>query len=227
MPLHGFAVYITDNTTKSKIELPVNPAEIELKYETNDKSENILNLGEVNVLGNLKLTELNIESSFPIRKTPYTSSKKLWKPNTYIKKIKKIQSKKHKVRVVIAGTKISLLMSIKSFKYALKNGNRDEYLYTLSLKQYRSFAYKKLKKKKGARKSKKKRAAPPKKIGIGSTVKVNGRLHLDNYGRGPGMYEKNATRQVIYIVPGRKYPVCVGIGGIARGWVKRSEVKRV
>ena len=46
MPLHGFAVYITDNTTKSKIELPVNPAEIELKYETNDKSENILNLGE-------------------------------------------------------------------------------------------------------------------------------------------------------------------------------------
>ena len=77
------------------------------------------------------------------------------------------------------------------------------------------------------RKSKKKRAAPPKKIGIGSTVKVNGRLHLDSYGRGPGMYEKNATRQVIYIVPGRKYPVCVGIGGIARGWVKRSEVKRV
>ena len=40
------------------------------------------------------------------------------------------------------------------------------------------------------------------------------------------MYEKNAKREVLYIVPGRKYTVCVGINGKARGWVKMSEVKR-
>lgn len=227
MALNGYAVYLTDNTTKSKIELPVNPAEVKLKYETDDKSENVINLGEVNTVGNLKLVELEISSAFPKRKMPYVSSKKFWKPDTYIKKIKNIQKKKHKVRVVIAGTKISILMTIQSFEYKQTSGNRDEYLYTISFKQYRSFKYKKMKKARSKSHKKKHRATPPKKIGIGSTVRVNGRLHLDSYGRAPGMYEKNAKRQVLYIVPGRKYPVCVGINGIARGWVKKSEVKRV
>ena len=55
---------------------------------------------------------------------------------------------------------------------------------------------------------------------------MNGRLHADSYGRGAGMYEKNAKREVIFIIPGHKYPVCVGVNGQARGWVKMSEVKR-
>lgn len=220
MALNGMAVYVTDNTTKKKIELPVNPAEVKLKYETDDKSETVINLGEVNMVGELKLVELEISSSFPVREMPYVSVDDLQEPDDYIKSLKDIQKKKHKVRVVISDTKISVLMTIKSFEYSLQNGNRDEYLYTLGFKQYRNFAYKKMKKA-SSKGHKKKRAAPPKKVGIGSTVKVNGRLHLDSYGRAPGMYEKNAKREVLYIVPGRKYPVCVGINGIARGWVKK------
>ena len=81
-------------------------------------------------------------------------------------------------------------------------------------------------KKRGRSKPAKKRSKPAKKINVGSTVSVNGRLHADSYGKGAGMYEKNAKREVLYIVPGREYPVCVGINGKARGWVKMSEVKR-
>ena len=228
MPLNGYAIYLTDQTTNKQVELPVNPAKVELTYETDDKSETVINLGEVNTVGKLKLVNLSINSSFPVRETTYTSAEDLEDPDSYIKTLKSIQSKAHKVRVVVSGTKISLLMTISKFTYGMDNGNVDEYLYTLELKQYRNFAYKKLKKKKGSSsKKKKKRSAPAKKIGVGSSVKVNGRLHLDSYGRAPGMYEKNAKRQVLYIVPGRKYPVCVGINGVARGWVKMSEVKRV
>ena len=227
LPLNGYAIYLTDQTSNEQIELPVNPAEIQLSYETGDKSETVINLGEVNTVGNLKLVGLSIKSSFPMFETTYTSADNLEEPDTYIKSIKNIQKKKHKVRVVISGTKISILMTINKFTYGMQNGNVDEYLYTRELKQYRNFAYKKLKNKKKSSKKKKKRSSPPKKVGIGSKVKVNGRLHVDSYGSGPGMYEKNAKREVLYIVPGRKYPVCVGINGIARGWVKMSEVKRV
>lgn len=226
MPLNGYAVYVTDQTTNEQIELPVNPADVQLSYETEDKSETVINLGEVNIVGNLKLVNLTIESCFPQSETTYTSSDELEDPEDYIKALKSMQKKKHKVRVVVSGTKISILMTISKFTYGMQGGNVDEYLYTLEFKQYRNFAYKKISKKKKKSSKKKKRSSPPKKIGIGSKVKVNGRLHLDSYGASPGMYEKNATRTVMYIVPGRKYPVCVGINGVARGWVKMSEVKK-
>lgn len=228
MPLNGYAVYITDQTDGKQIELPVNPAEVELAYETDDKSETVINLGEVNIPGKLKLVDLKIESTFPTSQMPYVSADNLQEPDDYIDSIKKIQNKGHKVRAVVSGTKISLLMTVNKFTYGMKNGNVDEYLYTLELKEYREFEYKKLKKskKKSTKKKSTKRSTPAKKISVGAKVTVNGRLHADSYGRGAGMYEKNAKREVLYIVPGRKYPVCVGINGIARGWVKESEVKR-
>ena len=65
MPLNGYAIYLTDQTSNEQIELPVNPAEIQLSYETGDKSETVINLGEVNTVGNLKLVGLSIKSSFP------------------------------------------------------------------------------------------------------------------------------------------------------------------
>lgn len=221
--------YLTDQTTGKTIKLPINPAEIKLKYETDDKQETIVNLGQVNILGDLKLVSLSIESAFPNMTTfkPSYADKEAKKPDTYINALKKIQKSKHKVRLVVSGTKINLLMTISSFEYGMVDGFADEYTYTLELMQYKKFGYKKLKspKKKG-KKGKGGRSKPAKKINVGSSVKVNGRLHADSYGRGAGIYEKNAKRTVLYICPGRKYPVCVGIGKTARGWVKMSEVKR-
>lgn len=228
MPLNGYAVYVTDQTTNEQVELPVNPADVQLSYETEDKSETVINLGEVNIVGNLKLVGLSIESCFPQGETTYTSSDELLDPEDYIETLKEMQEEKHKVQVVVSGTKISILMTISKFTYGMQGGNVDEYLYTLEFKQYREFAYKKISKKKSktSSKKKKKRSSPPKKVSVGSKVKVNGQLHLDSYGAGAGMHEKNATRTVMYIVPGREYPVCVGINGVARGWVKMSEVKK-
>lgn len=222
------AVYLTDYTNKSKIELPVNPSEITLEYETDDQQSSIVNLGEINRPGNVKLTSLTIDSVFPKYRMHYVSSKKLWKPETYVKKLKNIEKKKHHVQLVVSGTKISLTMTIQDFKYGFKDGFDLEYAYTLKLMQYRSFGYKKVKspKKHGKKGKSKKRVSPPKKINVGTKVKVSGRLHADSYGRGAGMYEKNATRTILYVCPGRKYPVCIGVNGKPRGWVKRSDVRK-
>ena len=227
--MDGFGVFLTSYKTSKTIQLPVNPAELKLNYENDDQSQTVVNLGEVNRLGNLKLVGITIDSVFPKYKTTYLADDQPEEPDYYIDWIKKIQKAKGLIRLVVATTKISMCMTIASFNYGFEDGFDEEYKYTLELKQYREFEATKVttsKKKKHKTKKGKKRIAPPKKFGIHSTVIVNGRLHLDSNGNGPGAYEKNAKRQVINIATGHKYPICVGINGVARGWVKKSDVKK-
>ena len=229
MAKNKFKVYLTDQKTGEQLELPVNPSEIKFKYETNDSQEMIVNFGQVNIVGEMKLATVSISSTFPKHDAHYVSTDKLLKPETYISKLSKIQKGKHQVRLVIATTKYSLLMTISNFEHGFENGFSDEYAYTLDLMQYRKFSYTKVNspKSKGKKSGKsKKRASPPKKISVGSKVKVSGKLHADSYGRGAGAYLKNQDRQIIYIAKGREYPVCVGINGKPSGWVKLSEVKK-
>ena len=226
--MEGFGVFLTSYKTSKTIQLPVNPAELKLNYENDDQSQTVVNLGEVNRLGNLKLVGITIDSVFPKYKTTYLADDQPEEPDYYIDWIKKIQKAKGLIRLVVATTKISMCMTIVSFNYGFEDGFDEEYKYTLELKQYREFEATKISKSKKKKKAKKgkKRIAPPKKFGVRSTVIVNGRLHLDSNGNGPGAYEKNAKRQVINIATGHKYPICVGINGVARGWAKKSDVKK-
>lgn len=229
---YDLKVYLKDNSTGNKIQLPVNPADIKLKYQTDDKTQTIVNLGEVNTVGNLKLVSIQISSTFPSYKTHYLATDNLLKPDTYISKIKSMQSKKHKVKLTVSTTKISMTMTINSFEYGMVNGYADEYAYTLELEQYRKFSYQKKSnpKKKGTKSTAKKstRVSPAGKVGVGTKVKVNGRLHRDSYGSGPGMYVKNSTMKVSLMSPGRAYPIHVAtLSGLPQGWVKKSDVKKI
>ena len=224
--MDGFGIFLTNYKNNNTIQLPVNPAELKLKYEGDDKSQTVVNLGEINQLGNLKLVEIAIESTLPVDSRTYLAVDDLKEPDFYIDFIKKIQKAKGHLQLVVAKTKISLPMTISSFE----EGYDEEYKYTLDLKQYRNFAAKKIGlTKKGKKKKSKKgksRISPLKKFGVGSNVVVNGRLYMDSNGNGPGAYEKNAQRKVINIATGHKYPICVGINGSARGWVRKSDVKK-
>ena len=226
--MDGFGIFLTDYKTSKTIQLPVNPAELKLKYEGDNSSQSVVNLGEINRLGNLKLVGTTIESTLPCDTTTYLADDNLQDPQFYIDFIKKIQKAKGHMQFVVSNTKISMPMTIENFEYGFVDGYDEEYVYTLDLKQYREFAATKVSKSKKKKKSKKgkKRISPPKKFGVGSSVVVNGRLYMDSNGNGPGAYEKNAKRQVINIATGRKYPICVGINGVARGWVKKSDVKK-
>ena len=229
MLMDGFGIFLTDYKTSKTIQLPVNPAELKLKYEGDNSSQSVVNLGEINRLGNLKLVGTTIESTFPCDTTTYLADDNLQEPQFYINFIKKIQKAKGHMQFVVANTKISMPMTIENFEYGFADGYDEEYVYTLDLKQYREFAATKVsksKKKKKKSKKGKKRISPPKKFGVGSSVVVNGRLYMDSNGNGPGAYEKNAKRKVISIATGHKYPICVGVNGAARGWVKKSDVRK-
>lgn len=223
--------YLTNDANQT-IELPLNPADIVVKVETDDKSETIVKLGEINIVGERKLTALSIESSIPVDTEieHYLSAEKpLEKGQDYLDWIESVFKSKKPLRLVVSTTKISLEATVASFEYGLKDGNDAEYKYTLSLKEYREFRVKKT----GTTKENNvtpndapTRSSPPDKVGMGSKVIVNGQLHRDSQGSGPGQTEQNATRKISLVAPGSAYPYHVTtLDGGARGWVKESEVK--
>lgn len=230
--LAHIGIYLTDSKNKT-FELPVNPAELTINYATDDATEQVVKLGEINRIGEQKLRQINIQSVLPVKTSGVhyvTATKPLKTAQDYINRLTNIQKSTKPLRLVLSGTKISLKMTIASFEYGFQNGNSDEYVYTLKLTEYKSYKAHKMKitKKKKVAKKGKQRAKPPKKIGRGSKVRVNGRLHLDSYGSGPGVTERNAIRRISIVAKGRAYPYhVVTLSGGWRGWVKKSAVKAV
>ncbi|APX72718.1 hypothetical protein M5C72_06315 [Companilactobacillus allii] len=220
-------IYITDDANKT-FELPINPAEVELTAETDDKSETVTGLGEVNLIGDSKLRSISVQSTLPLDPSSehYVSAQNLLgSAQEYIDWLLNIQESKKPMRLVISSTKISFKATISSFQYGFKNGYDGEYVYTLTLKEYRPFLAKKVTKEQSVI-SESTRPTPPNKVGIGSTVIVNGQLHRDSAGNGLGLIEQNATRKISLINPGSSYPYhVVTLDGGARGWVKESDVK--
>jgi len=225
-----FGIYITDDSNAT-FELPLNPAEIQLTVETDDKSETVIGLGEVNLIGDAKLRSISIQSILPLNPADehYVSAQNLLSSaQDYIDWLVKIQESKKPMRLVISSTKISFKATVSSFQYGFKDGYDGEYSYTLVIKEYKPYTAKKLNAKSEPEpvKTEPIRPSPPNKVGIGSTVVVNGQLHRDSAGNGSGLNEQNATRKISLVVPGAAYPYHVTtLDGGARGWVKESDVK--
>ncbi|WP_125764420.1 hypothetical protein [Companilactobacillus hulinensis] len=221
-------IYITDDSNAT-FELPINPAEVELTAETDDKSETVIDLGEVNLIGDSKLRSISVQSTLPLSPADehYVSAQNLLgSAQDYIDWIIKIQESKKPMRLVISSTKISFKATISSFQYGFKNGYDGEYAYTLVLKEYRPYVAKKLGAKQEPVKTEPIRPSPPNKVGMGSTVIVNGQLHRDSAGNGAGVTEQNATRKISLVNPGSAYPYHVTtLDGGARGWVRESDVR--
>jgi len=69
---------------------------------------------------------------------------------------------------------------------------------------------------------------PPQQIRIGSIVILNGQLHLDSYGSGPGSVRSNWKGKVLDTRIGRKCPYHVGTQqGAWAGWVKEGTLQVV
>lgn len=218
------------------VQMPVNPEEFDYSKESANETTDIVKLGEVNRLGITSLAEVSFESFFPFHPVgSYVQTKnKFWKPAKYIDFIEKIRREKKPCRFIITGTKVNMLASIESFEWHHEAGVHEDVYYTLELKEYRPHSAKYVKvvkqvttpKKTVTATKKKQPASTNKKVTVGCTVMVNGRLHRDSYGTGPGKTEKNAKRKVNKIAAGRKYPYHVTmLDGGWRGWVTANSVK--
>ncbi|MDO4680901.1 MAG: hypothetical protein Q4A55_06615 [Aerococcus sp.] len=205
--------------------LPVNPGEIKVKKGMNQSTVEIVKAGDVLLDGTEKLADLSLSSIFPKDyEASYVNAEAPEKaPKEWVKIIHDAQANNDKVRLIVTECDINIETLITSFQYEFNDATGDVE-YTIDLKEHRPHVAKFIK-----MVTPPPRPAPKNKpITIGCTVIVNGQLHRDSYGMGPGVIERNAKRKVNFIVKGRKYPYHVTLlNGGWRGWVTPESVKRV
>ena len=226
-----YGIYFTTPDNKT-FELPIMPAEIVVDRVMDVTQNTIVAMGEVDQIGSKKLNENTIEGIIPVdvkKSHLITATKLLPSGSDYIGLIESWQSSKKRGRYVVTGDrKMSGWVTVSKFEWGMKEGNDNEFYYSLTLREWRDYAAQKIVVKKNNTTPAKPapRPAPPAKIGVGSRVIVNGQLCRDRYGTGGGLTERNADRVITLIANGRSKPYHVAlVGGGARGWVSASSVR--
>lgn len=225
------------------VALPVNPEEIILNRESNNETTEIVSLGEINILKTVKLATIEFDCFFPPNKNAsYVLTKGDFRgPNFYIDFFNKIQKSKQPCRFVVSGTQINMLCSIETFSYGVKSGPSGEIYYTLAVKEYREYGVKEVKvidygdnrpkvKNINTGQSVQPKAIKPtkKEVYAGCTVIVNGQLHRDSYGAGPGQWRNNFKGKINFINLKGSHPYHVTtMSGGWQGWVLKDAVEVV
>lgn len=127
------------------IRLPVNPEFIRIKKEGDNKTHQVLKLGEINVLGDMKLSQIDFEVLLPGRIYPFVLTKNDFKdPDFYLKKFDNYMRIKEPVRIVITGEPMAInqLVSIESVEYEKRAGEEEDIYMKLELKEYREYRLK-------------------------------------------------------------------------------------
>lgn len=217
------------------VQLPVNPDEIVLKSSGSNKVEEIIKIGEINLLREKKLTECTIEGFLPANpNAPYiVTSGRFEPPEFYLEFFEKIRASKTPCRFIISDMDINMLVSIEKLEYGLTAGDPDTQ-YSMSLKEFRPFSAKTV-----VIKVPTAPADPPKiekpaperpKTGfsIGDNVIANGKYWYSSWGASPFGTFSNFTGKISHIVADKsrkyRYHITTPSGGY-RGWVAESQIK--
>lgn len=217
------------------IQLPVNPEKVSVAYKGNNKSTEIIKLGEITLLKDRKLADISFESFFPQYDWfPAVRTRGDFRgPEFYKAFIQLIMDSKKPCRLVVTGINISMQCSIEKFDYYHKSGDHEDAYYSIGFKEYREYHITPIGVDPSMSSSKSYNSAvsgpaipvSPKKITIGCTVILNGRVHLDSYGSKPGKLFTN-YRGVVNLINSKgsaPYHITTPSGGWL-GWATAESV---
>lgn len=141
-----YKMYLGINNGEEGFILPVLPEKIEFNDGGDNKTYDIINLGEINTINLPKLTEISFESYFPKHNGPYVSSEQLFEPSFYLSKIREWRDKKQKIRFIFVGSPLEVndLFTIESLKVTEEGGEVGDIYYSIELKRYKPYAAKKV-----------------------------------------------------------------------------------
>lgn len=144
----SYSLTLSFNNEAEAIEIPLLPEKMEVNESGNNKSYEISQLGEVNVIKSKKLTEISFESFFPAEWFPACNvqQNELFKPSHYIDKISKWRDSKQPMRLVFTGgpMNINLPVSIEKFTWGEEGGAVGDIKYSISFKEYKFYSAKKI-----------------------------------------------------------------------------------
>ncbi|WP_413627682.1 hypothetical protein R4B61_00325 [Fructilactobacillus vespulae] len=229
------SLYMT-NFKNETYEFPIAPSEFEFKRSSGNDKNSVINVGEIIRLANnstLGSVDLNIKIPIDLsRRRSYWSSRNItWSDrnggNAFISLLNDMFERHEVVRVVLTNTRFNFQFVFDDFSYKLSD-SADEYDVSITMTEWRDYDPIVLKKAPvpAKRTYVVETPRPSNNVGIGSVVIVNGQLHRDSYGTGPGLTEVNAQRKINFTAPGKTCPYHVTtMDGGWRGWVTADSVR--
>lgn len=138
----NYGIYLSVNDGQQGFRLPVNPSEIEIQEQGQGSTHNIINLGEINVIKEPKLAEIEFESFFPAQRYPFVVGEELLAPARYVDMITSWMRNKQIARLIITdgAVDINMLVSIEDFAWREVGGAVGDIEYELTLKRYVHYA---------------------------------------------------------------------------------------
>lgn len=229
------------------VQLPVNPEKLEVSVDGNNKSTEIIQIGEITLIKKKKLAKISWESWLPYESwwTGIRTKGSFQSADFYVDFITKIREACKPCRLVITGVGLSTLVSIEDFEWWRQGGDHEDTYYSIDLKEYKEFSIAVLAPKAspnpgttttqtttqpvtsvGTTQPEAKANPTPTQITIGCEVILNGTVHYDSYGSKPGKTFTNYRGKVNLINKKGSHPyhVTTPSGGWL-GWVLESAVK--
>lgn len=144
MTSDDYQIWLTANSEKQKIQLPVNPETVTIANNSSNSTINVVELGEVTVFQGRPAIQISFSSFFPAAMFPGVKVKELTNPQKLIKRIIGWKEKKKPIHLIITKVGVDMYCSIESFSYEENGGDPGTLHYTLSLKEYREIKTRKV-----------------------------------------------------------------------------------
>ncbi|MEM5818368.1 MAG: LysM peptidoglycan-binding domain-containing protein [Desulfitobacterium hafniense] len=127
-------------------ELPVMPGSLEVNKSGNNKTYDIIALGEINIIKNPQRIEYGFSSIFPAQRYPFVTVQTLLQPIEYVQLIIKWMESKQPIHFIFSSDRfeINTLASIESFEWKEVAGGSGDLEYSLKLKRYIPYAAQKV-----------------------------------------------------------------------------------
>lgn len=228
-----------------KCLLPVTPSKIQMKINNANTTLTLINEGEINVLKKAKLTDIEFECDIPQIRHQYAVYPSGFKGASYfLNYFESLKTSKKPFQFIVCRRlpsnkkmfNTNIKVSLEDYQITEDAKEGFDIKVKIKLKQYREYGTKTInvvmtgsKPRAVAQNTRAESTVRDSKpVGIGSEVILNGRLHRDSYGNGPGQTRTNYRGKVNFInlKGSHPYHVTTPEGGWL-GWVTADSVKGV
>ena len=117
------------------LQLPVKPTEFNVTVAHRNTVVNVIQLGDINLMGKTGLREVSLSSFFPDKDYNFSNNADRKSPITCVNQLESWRNSGKPVRVIITDL-LNMEATIESFTWGERDATGDIY-YTLSLKEYK------------------------------------------------------------------------------------------
>ena len=138
-------MWLTFNSEKEKIQLPVLPESFKIKNGSSNSSVDIVGLGEIIIMQSRPALQFSFSSFFPAARFPGMQVSRITPPLSLIQKINGWKASKKPAHFIATACGIDIYVAIYNFDYSEEGGDPGTYQYSMTLKEYREISVRQVK----------------------------------------------------------------------------------